>query len=54
MANWQLQQLEVYRRETAQLKLIATLLVDDEIRSPLLQGFGVRVHRFFWIILAKT
>ncbi|WP_392535957.1 hypothetical protein [Nostoc sp. C117] len=47
MANWQLQQLEVYRPEAAQLKLIAILLVDDEIRSPLLPGFGVRVERFF-------
>ncbi|MEH1787023.1 Uma2 family endonuclease [Nostoc sp.] len=47
IANWQLQQLEVYRRETAQLKLIATLLANDEITSPLLPGFGVRVQRFF-------
>ncbi|PHM07884.1 Uma2 family endonuclease [Nostoc sp. 'Peltigera malacea cyanobiont' DB3992] len=47
IANWQLQQLEVYRREAAQLKLIATLLADDEITSPLLPGFGVRVQRFF-------
>ncbi|MEH2239634.1 Uma2 family endonuclease [Nostoc sp.] len=47
IANWQLQQLEVYRREAAQLKLIATLLADDEITSPLLPGFGVRVGRFF-------
>ncbi len=47
IANWQLQQLEVYRREAAQLKLIATLLADDEITSPLLPGFGIRVQRFF-------
>jgi Uma2 family endonuclease len=47
IANWQLQQLEVYRRETAQLKLIATLLANDEITSPLLLGFCVRVQRFF-------
>jgi Uma2 family endonuclease len=47
IANWQLQQLEVYRREAAQLKLIATLLADDEITSPLLPGFCVRVERFF-------
>ncbi|AVH66739.1 hypothetical protein CDG77_03930 [Nostoc sp. 'Peltigera membranacea cyanobiont' 213] len=47
IANWQLQQLEVYRRENAQLKLIATLLADDEITSPLLPGFGVRVKHFF-------
>jgi Uma2 family endonuclease len=47
IANWQLQQLEVYRREAAQLKLIATLLADDEITSPILPGFSVRVERFF-------
>ncbi|WP_442942916.1 Uma2 family endonuclease [Nostoc sp.] len=47
IANWQLQQLELYCREAAQLKLIATLLADDEITSPLLPGFGVRVQRFF-------
>jgi Uma2 family endonuclease len=47
IANWQLQQLEVYRREAAQLKLIATLLGDDEITSTILPGFCVRVQRFF-------
>ncbi len=47
IANWQLQQLEVYRREDAQLKLIATLLADDEITSPLLPDFCVQVQRFF-------
>ncbi len=47
IANWQLQQLEVYRRENAQLKLIATLLADDEIKSPLLPDFRVQVQRFF-------
>ncbi|WP_017654514.1 Uma2 family endonuclease [Fortiea contorta] len=47
IANWQLQQLEVYHREATQLKLVATLLADDEITSPLLPSFGVRVQRFF-------
>ncbi|WGV28525.1 Uma2 family endonuclease [Halotia branconii] len=47
IANWQLQQLEVYRRENAQLKLITTLLADDEITSPLLPDFRVQVQRFF-------
>jgi Uma2 family endonuclease len=47
IANWQLQQLEVYRREAAQLKLLSTLLADDEITSPILPGFRVRVQSFF-------
>ncbi|MDZ7960527.1 MAG: Uma2 family endonuclease [Aulosira sp. DedQUE10] len=47
IANWELQQLEVYRREAAQLKLVATLLADDEITSPILPSFCVRVQRFF-------
>ncbi len=47
IANWQLQQIEVYRREAAQLKLLATLLADDDITSPLLPGFCVRVQKLF-------
>jgi Uma2 family endonuclease len=36
VVNWQLQQIEVYRREQASLRLIATLLSNDELTSPLL------------------
>jgi Uma2 family endonuclease len=35
IVDWQLQKVEVYRRENAQLKLMATLLTDDVITSPL-------------------
>ncbi|MEH1912558.1 MAG: Uma2 family endonuclease [Nostoc sp.] len=41
------QQVEVYRREKAQLVLVATLLGDDEITSPLLPGFCCSIRCFF-------
>lgn len=41
------QLIEVYRRENAQLVLIATLLVGDKITSPLLPGFTCDVARLF-------
>lgn len=34
IGDWFLQQVEVYRRENATLGLIATLLTNDELRSP--------------------
>ncbi len=40
-------QVEVYRREKAKLALVATLLGDDEITSPLLPGFSCAVSCFF-------
>ncbi|MBD2777527.1 Uma2 family endonuclease [Iningainema tapete] len=49
IADWRSQQVEVYRREATQLKLVATLLSNDEITSPLLPGFRVQVQRFFGI-----
>lgn len=47
IADWRLQQVEVYRREATQLKLVATLLSNDEITSPLLPGFRVQIQHFF-------
>lgn len=47
IADWRLQQVEVYRRENATLRLIATLLSNDELSSPLLPGFSCAVSRFF-------
>ena len=40
-------QVEVYRRERAQLILVATLLGNDEITSPLLPGFCCSISCFF-------
>jgi Uma2 family endonuclease len=47
VVNWQLQQIEVYRREQASLRLIATLLSNDELTSPLLPGFSCSVAHIF-------
>ncbi|MDF5711115.1 MAG: Uma2 family endonuclease [Nostoc sp. S4] len=41
------QKVEVYRREKAQLVLVATLLDDDKITSPLLPGFYCSIRLFF-------
>ncbi|MEH1900447.1 MAG: Uma2 family endonuclease [Nostoc sp.] len=45
--NWQLQQVEVYRREKAVLKLVATLFATDDFSSPLLPNFVCTVARLF-------
>lgn len=47
IVDWRLQQIEVYRRDDAQLQRCQTLLADDEISSPLLSGFCCKVNRFF-------
>jgi Uma2 family endonuclease len=41
------QRLEIYRREQAQLTLVATLVAQDTITSPLLPGFACEVARLF-------
>ena len=43
------QRVEVYRREQAQLTLVATLLAQDAITSPLLPGFACAVAPLFGI-----
>jgi Uma2 family endonuclease len=47
IANWQSQTLEIYRRDNAQLHLIATLIKDDLLSSPLLPDFSCPVSQFF-------
>jgi Uma2 family endonuclease len=47
IASRELQQVEVYRRENAILKRVATYLVQDTITSPLLPGFQCLVQKFF-------
>jgi Uma2 family endonuclease len=47
IVNYQLQQLELYRRESQILKLVATLFVQDTLTSPLLPGFSCVVGAFF-------
>jgi Uma2 family endonuclease len=41
------QTVEVYRREKATLKLVATLLANDEITSPILPEFNYPIARLF-------
>jgi Uma2 family endonuclease len=45
--DWRLRQIEVYRREQAQLRLAATLFESDTINSPLLAGFSCQVASLF-------
>ncbi|HEY9295209.1 MAG TPA: Uma2 family endonuclease [Phormidium sp.] len=47
IADWRLRKIEVYRRENAWLMLVATLINDDELTSPLLPSFSCVVSKFF-------
>jgi Uma2 family endonuclease len=47
IVNWQLKTLEIYRRTDAQLQLVATLLEDDTLTSPLLPGFSTAIAQIF-------
>ena len=47
IVNWQVQTLEIYRRNDAQLQLVATLLPGDTLTSPLLPGFSAEIDRIF-------
>ncbi|HSX83263.1 MAG TPA: Uma2 family endonuclease [Candidatus Saccharimonadia bacterium] len=47
IVDWRLQQLEVYRRDQAMLRLAATLFAEDVLTSPLLPSFSCPVARLF-------
>ena len=47
IVNWQLHQIEVYRRDGLALALVATLLETDSLTSPLLPGFVLLLERLF-------
>lgn len=47
IADWEVQVVEVYRRENAELRLQATLGEADTLETPLLEGFAVRVSELF-------
>jgi Uma2 family endonuclease len=47
IVNFREQSVEVYRREDAMLKLVATLYAQDEITSPILPGFSCLVSQLF-------
>lgn len=45
--DWRTQQLEVYGRQDAFLKLVATLFSSDVLTSPILPNFSCAVAEFF-------
>jgi len=45
--DWRARQIELYRREEAQLKLAATLFDSDMLETPLLEGFSCTVAKLF-------
>jgi Uma2 family endonuclease len=45
--DWRLKQIEVYRREQGELRLVATLLPEETLTSPLLPGFSCSVSALF-------
>ena len=45
--DWRLEQVEVYRREEGELQLVATLLAEETLTSPLLPGFRCFVANLF-------
>ncbi len=47
IVDWQRRALQVYRRREARLELVATLLADDVLQSPLLPGFAVQIGDLF-------
>ena len=47
IVDWQLQQIEVYRREQATLNLVATLFGNDVLTSPLFPGFSCLSAQLF-------
>jgi len=47
IVDWLLQTVEVYRRKSTALRLITTLHADDELTSPLLPGFTLKVSQIF-------
>ena len=47
IVDWPAKSLQIYRHSAGALKLVATLLIDDELTSPLLPGFTLPVARLF-------
>ncbi len=47
IVNWRLKIIEIYRRENALLKLVATLLEQDILTSPLLPSFSCNIFQLF-------
>jgi Uma2 family endonuclease len=48
IADWMQRLVDVYRRESAALKHVATLYADDALESPTLPGFSCQVAKLFF------
>ncbi len=47
IADWRTQQVAVYRRHEAALQIVATLFATDDLESPLLPGFTLKIAALF-------
>lgn len=47
IVDWRSRQLEVYRRERIELRLVGTFFENDDLTTPLLAGFSCKVSEFF-------
>ncbi|MGD1895394.1 MAG: Uma2 family endonuclease [Phormidesmis sp.] len=47
IANWRLKTVEVYRRQSSQLKIVTTLSVGEQLTSPMLPGFDCAIADVF-------
>ena len=47
VVDWQLKEVEIYRRNEGKLTLIKTLINDDIIISELLPDFSCKISEFF-------
>jgi Uma2 family endonuclease len=47
IVDWRLRQIDVYRREGTALALVATLLEEDTLTSPMLPGFALTLEHLF-------
>jgi Uma2 family endonuclease len=47
IVDWRARQIEVYRREQAELRLVGTFFDGDTLSTPLLLGFALNVGKLF-------
>jgi Uma2 family endonuclease len=48
IVDWMAQQVEIYRRQRAKLRQVATLFAQDYLESPLLPGFSCLAAKLFF------
>jgi Uma2 family endonuclease len=47
IADWRLKQLEIYQRNQGKLELVKTLLINDDLTTPLLPEFSCSLSQIF-------